>query len=159
MKDAPIALLAGLNPAQREAAEALRGPVCILAGAGTGKTRTITHRIAYQVTSGVAHANQILAVTFTERAAVQLRERLATLGIGVPIRSATFHAAAWAQLRWFWPRVEGGPLPEVLASKVGLLARTARRLGCQPRDLATEIEWAKVRRLDPETYAVQARAR
>ncbi|MGH8901274.1 MAG: ATP-dependent helicase, partial [Egibacteraceae bacterium] len=83
----------------------------------------------------------------------------AALGIGAPVRAATFHAAAWAQLRWFWPRVQGGPLPEVLASKVRLLARTARRLGCQPRDLAAEIEWAKVRRLDPETYVVQARTR
>ncbi|MGH8895658.1 MAG: UvrD-helicase domain-containing protein [Egibacteraceae bacterium] len=159
MEDVPPALLADLNPAQRAAAEAVRGPVCILAGAGTGKTRTITYRIAHQVATGAARADQILAVTFTERAAAQLRGRLATLGIGAPIRAATFHAAAWAQLRWFWPRVDPGPLPEVLASKVGLLVRTARRLGCQPRDLATEIEWAKVRRLDPEAYAVQARTR
>jgi DNA helicase-2/ATP-dependent DNA helicase PcrA len=159
MEDAPTALLADLNPAQRAAAEAVRGPVCILAGAGTGKTRTITYRIAHQVATGTARADQVLAVTFTERAAVELRARLATLGIGAPIRAATFHAAAWAQLRWFWPRCEGGPLPQVLASKVGLLARSAHRLGCQPRDLAAEIEWAKARRLDPETYAAQARTR
>jgi DNA helicase II / ATP-dependent DNA helicase PcrA len=159
MEDAPTALLADLNPAQRAAAEAVRGPVCILAGAGTGKTRTITYRIAHQVATGTARADQILAVTFTERAAVELRARLATLGIGAPIRAATFHAAAWAQLRWFWPRFEGGPLPQVLTSKVGLLARTAHRLGCQARDLAAEIEWAKARRLDPETYAAQARTR
>ncbi|MGH3924590.1 MAG: UvrD-helicase domain-containing protein, partial [Egibacteraceae bacterium] len=118
MEDAPTALLADLNPAQRAAAEAVRGPVCILAGAGTGKTRTITYRIARQVATGVARADQILAVTFTERAAAQLCRRLAALGIGAPVRAATFHAAAWAQLRWFWPRVQGGPLPEVLASKV-----------------------------------------
>lgn len=155
--EATTTLLAGLNTAQRTAAETVRGPLCILAGAGTGKTRTITHRIAYQVASGVARADQILAVTFTERAATELRARLAALGIGAPVRAATFHAAAWAQLRWFWPRVEGGPLPEVLTSKVGLLARTARRLGCEPRDLAAEIEWAKARRLDPERYASQAR--
>jgi DNA helicase II / ATP-dependent DNA helicase PcrA len=159
MEDASPALLAGLNQTQRTAAEAVRGPVCILAGAGTGKTRTITHRIACQVATGAARADQILAVTFTERAAAELRARLATFSIGGPIRAATFHAAAWAQLRWFWPRVEPGPLPEVLTSKVGLLVRAARRLGCQPRDLAAEIEWAKVRLLDPEAYAAGARTR
>lgn len=159
MEDAPTALLADLNPAQRAAAQAVRGPVCILAGAGTGKTRTITHRIAHQVAIGVARADQILAVTFTDRAAAQLRRRLAALGIGAPIRAATFHAAAWAQLRWFWPRVERGPLPEVLSSKIRLLIRAARRLGCQPRDLAAEIEWAKVRRINPDAYAAQARTR
>jgi DNA helicase-2/ATP-dependent DNA helicase PcrA len=159
MKDAATALLADLNPAQRTAAEAVRGPLCILAGAGTGKTRTITYRIAYQVACGLAQPNQILAVTFTERAAAELRARLGGLGIGAPIRAATFHAAAWAQLRWFWSRVEPGPLPEVLTSKVGLLVRTARRLGCEARDLASEIEWAKARRLDPAAYAKCAQSR
>ncbi|MGH8907060.1 MAG: ATP-dependent helicase [Egibacteraceae bacterium] len=159
MENAATALLADLNPSQRAAAQAVRGPVCILAGAGTGKTRTITHRIAYQVATGLARTDQVLAVTFTERAAAELRARLGALGIGAPIRAATFHAAAWAQLRWFWPRVEGGPLPEVISSKVGLLARTARRLGCEARDLASEIEWAKVRLLDPASYALRARGR
>jgi DNA helicase-2/ATP-dependent DNA helicase PcrA len=159
MKDATTALLAGLNPAQRAAVQAARGPVCILAGAGTGKTRTITYRIAYQVAIGLARPDQVLAVTFTERAAEELRARLRALGIGTPIRAATFHSAAWAQLRWFWPRVDDGPLPEVLTSKVRLLARAARRLGCEPRDLAAEIEWAKARRLDPAAYAARARSR
>ncbi len=152
-------LLAGLNPAQRAAAEAVRGPVRILAGAGTGKTRTITHRIAHQVATGVARADQILAVTFTDRAAGELRARLAGLGIGAPVRAATFHAAAWAQLRWFWPRVEGGPLPEVLPSKVRLLVRDARLAGAEAKDLAAEIEWAKARCLDPAGYARAAGGR
>jgi DNA helicase-2/ATP-dependent DNA helicase PcrA len=151
--------LSGLNPAQRQAVEAVRGPVCILAGAGTGKTRTITHRIANQIVTGVARADQVLAVTFTDRAAEQLRARLAGLGVP-PVRAATFHAAAWAQLRHFWPRASGGaPLPEVLASKVPLLVPVARRLGVEPRDLAAEIEWAKARMLSPQAYVKAARGR
>ncbi len=146
-------VLAGLNPSQREAATAVRGPVCILAGAGTGKTRTITHRIAQQVVSGVAEPGQILAVTFTDKAAAELRARLQALGLPAPVRAATFHAAAWAQLRWFWPRLDAGPLPEVAPSKLRLLAPLARRAGVSPQDLAAEIEWAKARRLTPETYA------
>lgn len=145
--------LSGLNPAQRRAVEAVSGPVCILAGAGTGKTSTITHRIANQIRTGTARADQILAVTFTDRAAEQLRGRLAGLGVP-PVRAATFHAAAWAQLRHFWPRAgEGAPLPEVLTSKVALLVPVARRLGAEPRDLAAEIEWAKARMLSPQAYA------
>ena len=149
-------LLDGLNPAQREAAEAVHGPVCILAGAGSGKTRTITHRIAHQVASGVARSDQILAVTFTERAASELGQRLRRLGISGPVRAATFHAAAWAQLRYFWPRLSGGPLPEVLPHKVRLLVPAARRARVEARDLAAEIEWAKARRLAPEDYAERA---
>ena len=150
--------LAGLNPEQRAAAAAVSGPVCILAGPGTGKTRTVTHRIAQQVRAGAVPASAILAVTFTDRAAAELRGRLARLGVPA-IRAATFHAAAWAQLRWFWPRAFGGPLPEVLASKIPLLARTARRARVEPQDLAAEIEWAKARRLGPARYAAAARDR
>jgi len=149
-------LLDGLNPAQREAAEAVRGPVCILAGAGSGKTRTITHRIAHQVASGVARPHEILAVTFTDRAATELRERLRALGMPAPVRAATFHAAAWAQLRYFWPRFAAAPLPEVLPHKVRLLVPDARRLRVEARDLAAEIEWAKARRIGPDAYAEHA---
>ncbi|MBA2319464.1 MAG: ATP-dependent DNA helicase UvrD2 [Euzebyales bacterium] len=152
-------LLDGLNPAQREAAEAVEGPVCILAGAGTGKTRTITHRIANQVAAGVARPDEILAVTFTDRAAGELRQRLAAFGMPGRIRAATFHSAAWAQLRHFWPRVSDRRLPEVLASKLRLLIPMARRLRVQASDLAAEIEWAKARRLDPEGYAREAAGR
>jgi len=126
--------------------------VCILAGAGTGKTRTITHRIAHQISSGVARADQVLAVTFTDKAAAELRARLHALGVP-PVRAATFHAAAWAQLRHFWPRVGGGaPLPEVISSKVRLLVPAARRLRVEARDLAAEIEWAKARLVAPQAY-------
>jgi DNA helicase-2/ATP-dependent DNA helicase PcrA len=132
--------------------------VCILAGAGTGKTRTITHRIAHQIGAGVARADQILAVTFTDKAAAELRHRLAALGVP-PVRAATFHAAAWAQLRHFWSRAgDGGPLPEVLTSKVRLLVPAARRLRVEARDLAAEIEWAKARLLSPAAYAAEAAA-
>ena len=148
--------LDGLNPEQRAAAEAVRGPVVIVAGAGTGKTRTITHRIAHQVHTGVADPPQILAVTFTDKAASELRHRLHDLGLPAPIRAATFHAAAWAQLRWFWNRLDRGPLPEVLASKVGLLVPLARRTKTEAKDLAAEIEWAKARRLSPDEYAATA---
>jgi len=155
--------LAGLNPSQRAAAEATTGPVCILAGAGTGKTRTVTHRIANQVATGVARPGQVLAVTFTDKAATELRERLHALGVP-PVRAATFHAAAWAQLRHFWPRaaalgLAGGPddgLPEVLSSKLRLLVPVGRRLGVEARDLAAEIEWAKARMVAPQGYAAAA---
>ena len=148
--------LDGLNPEQRAAAEAVRGPVVIVAGAGTGKTRTITHRIAHQVHAGVADPSQILAVTFTDKAASELRHRLHDLGLPAPIRAATFHAAAWAQLRWFWSRLDRGELPEVLPSKVGVLVPLARRTKSEAKDLAAEIEWAKARLLSPDTYAEAA---
>jgi DNA helicase II / ATP-dependent DNA helicase PcrA len=152
-------LLAGLNPTQREAAEAVTGPVRILAGAGSGKTRTITHRIAHQIAAGVAEPSQVLAVTFTDRAASELRDRLAGLGLAAPVRAATFHSAAWAQLRFFWPRVLEGPLPAVLPSKVRALIPLSRRLGMPAKDLAAEIEWAKARCIAPEDYADAAGAR
>jgi DNA helicase-2/ATP-dependent DNA helicase PcrA len=145
-------VFAGLNPEQRRAVEAVRGPVCILAGAGSGKTTTITRRVANQVSSGIFAPGEILAVTFTDKAATEMRERLARLGVtGVPAR--TFHAAALAQLRYF----RGEELGEVLASKAPVLLPIARALPGAYRfrplaDLATEIEWAKNRRLTPATY-------
>jgi DNA helicase-2/ATP-dependent DNA helicase PcrA len=142
----------GLNPEQRRAVEAVRGPVCILAGAGSGKTTTITRRVAHQVASGAFAPGEILAVTFTDKAATEMRERLARLGAtGVPAR--TFHSAALAQLRYF----RGEELGEVLSSKAAVLLPIARALPGAFRfrplaDLATEIEWAKNRRLTPATY-------
>lgn len=146
------AILGGLNPEQRRAAEAVRGPVCILAGAGSGKTTTITHRIAWQVASGAFLPEQILAVTFTDKAAGAMRARLRTLGVE-GVRAATFHSAALAQLSFFG-RV--GRL-QVLASKVLPLRWIGNSLPRPYRftpaiDLATEVEWAKNRRLTPETY-------
>ncbi len=149
-------LLADLDSAQREAVLATRGPVCILAGAGTGKTRAISHRVAYAVAEGDVAARHVLVVTFTDKAAGEMRERLAALG-QPGIAASTFHAAALRQLRHFWPRVTGDDLPGVLESKVALLVDLARSLPggyryVAVRDLAAEIEWAKARRIGPAAY-------
>jgi DNA helicase II / ATP-dependent DNA helicase PcrA len=94
----PKFLTHDLNPAQREAVELTAGPVCILAGAGTGKTRVISRRVAYAIATGAVHPGHVLVVTFTDKAAAEMRERLAALGFP-GVRAATFHAAALAQLR------------------------------------------------------------
>ena len=147
----PSRILEGLNAEQRAAAEATRGPVCILAGAGTGKTTTITRRIAWQVASGAFQPSQVVAVTFTDKAAGELRARLATLGVE-GVRASTFHSAALALLRRF-----GGDPGRILATKALLLRRIGNGLPRPYRfrpagDLATEVEWAKNRRLTPDTY-------
>ena len=144
-------ILGGLNAEQRAAAEATRGPVCILAGAGTGKTTTITRRIAWQVASGAFPPAEIVAVTFTDKAAGQLRGRLAALGVE-GVRASTFHSAALALLHRF-----GGAPGRILGSKALALRRIGNGLPRPYRfrpagDLATEIEWAKNRRLTPATY-------
>jgi len=155
-------VLEGLDPEQREVALALRGPVCVLAGAGTGKTRAITHRMAYGVHSGVYVPQQVLAVTFTARAAGELRTRLRQLGVG-GIQARTFHAAALRQLSYFWPQTVGGGPPALQEHKAGLVADAAARLRLSVdraavRDLAAEIEWAKVTLLTPQTYPAAATA-
>ena len=152
----PDDLLADLDDAQREAVLATSGPVCILAGAGTGKTRVISRRVAYALATGVTAASHVLVVTYTDKAAGQMRERLATLG-RPGVTAATFHAAALRQLRHFWPRVAGRDLPDILASKVTVLAELGRTLPggyryVAARDLAAEIEWAKARRIVPVDY-------
>ncbi|MGW4112606.1 ATP-dependent DNA helicase UvrD2 [Actinosynnema sp. NPDC004786] len=150
-------LLEGLDPEQRAAVEAPRGPVCVLAGAGTGKTRTITHRIAHLVQRGHVSAGQVLAVTFTARAAGEMRTRLRALGVhGAQAR--TFHAAALRQLRYFWPRVVGGEQWQLIdRNKLRLVAQAANRAGLSTesdslRDLAGEIEWAKASLVAPDDY-------
>ncbi|WP_235737700.1 ATP-dependent DNA helicase UvrD2 [Nocardioides alcanivorans] len=150
-------LLQALDPEQRAVAEALRGPVRVLAGAGTGKTRAITHRIAHGVATGVYSPTEVLAVTFTARAAGEMRTRLRSLG-APGVQARTFHSAALRQLRWFWPRIHSRDLPQLTESKFGLVARAASRLRIatetgQLRDLASEIEWAKVSNVTPEQYA------
>ena len=158
---APDAVLAALDPEQRAVATALAGPVCVLAGAGTGKTRAVTHRIAYGVLSGAFVANRVLAVTFTARAAAEMRGRLRDLGVpGVQAR--TFHAAALRQLQYFWPQVVGGALPPLVDHKAQLVAAAGGRLRLRldragVRDASAEVEWAKVSLLTPETYAAAAR--
>ena len=152
--------MVSLDPEQQRAALALHGPVCILAGAGTGKTRTITHRIAHAVATEQVAAGQVLAVTFTARAAGELRSRLRQLGAdGVSAR--TFHAAALAQLKYFAPRVLGGPIPPLIENKARLVAAAASAVGAHPdralvRDLAGEIEWAKTSLIAPEDYRERA---
>jgi len=146
------AILEGLNPEQLRAVEAVRGPVCILAGAGSGKTTTITRRIANQVATGAFAAQQVLAVTFTDKAAGEMRARLETLGVR-GVRACTFHSAALAQLTHF----RGGPPGRILASKALPLRRIGNGLPGAFRfrpaaDLATEIEWAKNRRIPPARY-------
>jgi len=158
----PEDVLAALDPEQRTAVEAIRGPVCILAGAGTGKTRTITHRIAYGALIGAAPAEQVLAVTFTTRAASELRTRLRGLGVG-QVAARTFHAAALAQLKYFWPRIVGGGFPEIVESKLRLVGAAAARARVTPgsaelKDLAAEIEWAKSTLSGPDGYPAAAAA-
>ena len=165
MDEGPEAVLAALDPEQREVALATRGPVCVIAGAGTGKTRAIAHRVAYAVRTGVVNPGHVLAVTFTTRAAGELRGRLRQLdqpgaGLG-QVRARTFHSAALRQLVHFWPVTVGGRPPAILDSKISLLAEAARAArvpatGPELRDLATEVEWAKVLQVRPEDYAVAA---
>jgi DNA helicase-2/ATP-dependent DNA helicase PcrA len=155
-------LLDALDPDQRDVARALTGPVCVLAGAGTGKTRAITHRIAYGVRTGAYAPTSVLAVTFTARAAGEMRTRLRDLGVA-GVQARTFHSAALRQLRYFWPKVVGGPVPEVLAQKAPVVADACHRLGLSVdrvsvRDLASEIEWAKVSRITAEDYERAAAA-
>src|SRR3712207_8681245 len=156
------AVLAALDDEQRTAAQAVSGPVCILAGAGTGKTRTITHRIAYGVHTGAFSGDQVLAVTFAARAAGELRSRLAGLGVG-GVQARTFHAAAMRQLRYFAPRVLGGPMPGLVENKLRLVASAASRSRLTTdrtslRDLAGAIEWAKTTLATPQDYPARARA-
>ncbi|HEY3480447.1 MAG TPA: ATP-dependent helicase, partial [Streptomyces sp.] len=153
----PRDLLGALDPEQREVAEALRGPVRVLAGAGTGKTRAITHRIAHGVAQGIYVPTEVLAVAFTTRAAGEMRGRLHRLG-APGVQARTFHSAALRQLRWFWPTTYGGELPTLTESKIPLVVGAARRLRVQTdqallRDLASEIEWAKVSNVGPDDYA------
>ena len=155
------AVLAGLDPEQRTAVTAPAGPVCILAGAGTGKTRAITHRIAYRTLAGEISPRHILAVTFTARAAAEMRARLTALG-ATGVQARTFHAAALRQLRYFAPRLLAGrSMPELLESKARMVGLAAARAGVRAdrtgaRDLASEIEWAKSSLVEPGEYAVAA---
>jgi DNA helicase-2/ATP-dependent DNA helicase PcrA len=163
----PDRLLDGLDPEQREAVLATTGPVAILAGAGTGKTQVISRRAAFAIATDVVPPDQVLVVTFTDKAAGEMVERLRSLGLpGVTAR--TFHAHALSQLRHFWPsRHDGEPLPALLDSKIPILGRLARQLPGHYRftpakDLADEIEWAKSRRIRPQDYeraAVQGAGR
>jgi ATP-dependent DNA helicase UvrD/PcrA len=156
----PDTLLADLDPDQRAAVTITSGPLCILAGAGSGKTRVISRRVAWALATGVVRPRDILVVTFTEKAAGAMAGRLADLGHR-GVTAATFHAAALRQLRHFWPRVHGTEAPEILASKAPILAPLAANLPggyryLAVRDLAAEIEWAKARRIAADAYEDRA---
>lgn len=151
-------ILDALDNEQRAVATAVRGPVCVIAGAGTGKTRAITHRLAYAVDIGVVDPQRILALTFTARAAGEMRTRLRALGVP-NVAARTFHAAALKQLMFFWPQVLGGRFPALLTTKTGFLGEAINRANISAtksntvlRDLAGEIEWAKVLGLAPDEY-------
>lgn len=156
----PEVILEGLNEEQRQAAMATTGPVAILAGAGTGKTRVISHRVAYAVATGAVDPKRILVVTFTEKAATEMQHRLSRLGLP-GVAASTFHSAAKRQLEFYWPRLHGRPLPNVLDSKLSIVIPLARALPggykfTPAKDLADEIEWAKARRIGPGKYAAEA---
>ncbi|MFD7235181.1 ATP-dependent DNA helicase UvrD2 [Streptomyces syringium] len=158
--DSADAVLDGLDPEQREVATALSGPVCVLAGAGTGKTRAITHRIAYGVRSGLLQPSSVLAVTFTNRAAGEMRGRLRQLGAG-GVQARTFHSAALRQLQYFWPKAVGGEVPRLVERKIQLVAESAARCRVrldrnELRDVTGEIEWSKVTQTVPEDYPAAA---
>ncbi len=155
------AILEALDDDQRAVALATRGPVCVIAGAGTGKTRAITHRIAYAASIGTMDPQKVLALTFTARAAGEMRARLRTLGVPT-VAARTVHSAALKQLLFFWPTVFGGRTPDLITSKGSFLAESVRRAGLTSsisiqnrdlmRDIATEIEWAKVSQVAPEDF-------
>ncbi|WP_217239483.1 ATP-dependent DNA helicase UvrD2 [Streptomyces sp. AC555_RSS877] len=154
------AVLEGLDPEQREVATALHGPVCVLAGAGTGKTRAITHRIAYGVRAGILQPSSVLAVTFTNRAAGEMRGRLRQLG-AAGVQARTFHSAALRQLQYFWPKAVGGSMPRLVDRKIQLVADAAAACRIrldrgELRDVTGEIEWSKVTQTVPADYAPAA---
>ncbi len=156
-------ILNALDDQQREAAQSLLGPTVILAGAGTGKTRTITHRIAYGILRGDFSENRVMALTYTNRAAGELRSRLRSLGVH-SVNAKTFHAAALSQLEYFWRDFFGVEAPKVLESKsraIGAAAQTLKiRLDANTiRDLASEIEWRKYSMLSMEQYLDQITTR
>jgi DNA helicase-2/ATP-dependent DNA helicase PcrA len=154
-------ILAALDPDQRAVALASRGPVCVIAGAGTGKTRAITHRIAYAAAIGTMDPQKVLALTFTAKAAGEMRARLRTLGVPT-VAARTIHSAALKQLLYFWPTVFGGRTPDLMTTKTGFITEAINRAGLSDslratnrelmRDIAAEIEWAKVSQVGPTDY-------
>jgi DNA helicase-2/ATP-dependent DNA helicase PcrA len=156
-----VSALDALDERQRQAASVLRGPVAVLAGAGTGKTRVITHRIAHGVDTGAYSPSRVMALTFTAKAAGELRGRLRALGVG-GVSARTFHSAALAQLNFFWPTLAGDTAPKIIDNKVRMLGQAADAMRLRPstatlRDVASEIEWRKVSMMSIEQYAQQDR--
>ena len=162
MNESPEELLDRLDPEQREVATRLRGPLCVRAGAGTGKTRAITYRIAYGVRTGAYDPHSVMALTFTSRAAGELRGRLRDLQAR-GVAAHTFHAAALRQLSYFWPTAVGGTIPPIAEHKLSMVAQAAGQLGLRNdavsiRDFASEIEWSRVSLIVAEDYPARAQA-
>ena len=156
------AILAELDSDQLAVVKAITGPVCVIAGAGTGKTRVITNRIAYAINAGVTDPTKVLALTFTAKAAGEMRARLRALGIS-NASARTFHSAALKQLLYFWPYAFGGQFPSLLTTKSGFISQAITRaevaIPAQVnalREIASEIEWAKVLEISPENYQQEA---
>jgi DNA helicase II / ATP-dependent DNA helicase PcrA len=151
-------LVRSLNDAQHRAVVSPASPLRILAGAGSGKTRVLTHRIAYRAANGTLDPNRVLAVTFTRKAAGELRDRLGRLGLRGGVHAGTFHSIAYAQLRQRWEE-RGVRPPELLERKVGFVARLMTgRDRTTALDVVAELEWAAARRIGPEQYVEAAAA-
>ena len=152
----PDDLLAGLDDQQSAAVTSAAAPLCILAGAGSGKTRVITRRIAHRAAMGSLEPKHTLAVTFTRKAASELSDRLSRLGLRDRPAAGTFHSLAYGMLRQRWAD-NGRTPPELLDRKSRILVpmvNSKRSLGVQAIDIATEIEWAKARMIMPEEYGL-----
>src|SRR6266516_1902409 len=141
-------LLDGLDDAQREAVTTPAAPLAILAGAGAGKTRVLTRRIAWHSRHARIDPAHVLAVTFTRKAAGELGDRLTQLGVRRQVAAGTFHAIALSQLR---RRCEDHdrPMPKIIDRKARLLVPMLPGRGGErallAAEVATEIEWAKAR--------------
>lgn len=152
----PEAILAALDDEQRDVATSLGVPTVVIAGAGTGKTRAITHRIAWGARTQALDPRAVLAVTFTTKAAGEMRERLTRLGVG-QVQARTFHSAALRQIQFFWPEAYGVDLPAVTNARMGLVAEAARsrRLTFDTpllRDLTAEVSWSKLTNVTADSY-------
>jgi DNA helicase-2/ATP-dependent DNA helicase PcrA len=152
----PERLLDDLDAAQREAVTTAAAPLRVLAGAGSGKTRVLTRRVAHRVATGSADPRRVLVLTFTRKAAGELHGRLRALGLRDAVTAGTFHAVAYAQLRARWEE-RRRPAPEVIDRRLGVLRPLVPR-GTSVVDVATELDWASARDLPLDDYPAAAAA-
>jgi DNA helicase-2/ATP-dependent DNA helicase PcrA len=155
-------LLAGLNDPQREAVRHGEGPLLVLAGAGSGKTRVLTHRIAYLLATGAARPGEILAITFTNKAASEMRERVEKL-VGRSARAmwvTTFHSACARMLRADAERLGYSRSFTIYdeSDSLRMLKRCMNELGIDPkryppRSIRSQISGAKNKLIDAAAYA------
>ena len=147
-----FSLLQDLDDAQKAVVETLEGPVVIYAGAGSGKTRALTYRIANGVLNKLFDPTKVLALSFTTRAADEMALRLASLGIR-NVATRTFHSAALRQLKYFWPIAIGGTMPIIIENKYKVLDAALKNKKLKIREVISEIEFAKTNRMDPESLS------